>query len=129
MDLIIVESPSKAKTIAKYLGGKYRVDASGGHIRDLPEKTIGIAVDKNFEPRYVISSGKEETVKRLADEAKRAGKVYLATDPDREGEAISWHLQTVLGLDANEKNRIEFMKFRKRRSLRRLPIRARWTII
>ena len=79
MDLIIVESPSKAKTIAKYLGGKYRVDASGGHIRDLPEKTIGIAVDKNFEPRYVISSGKEETVKRLADEAKRAGKVYLAT--------------------------------------------------
>lgn len=108
MDLIIVESPSKAKTIAKYLGGKYRVDASGGHIRDLPEKTIGIAVDKNFEPRYVISSGKEETVKRLADEAKRAGKVYLATDPDREGEAISWHLQTVLGLDANEKNRIEF---------------------
>ena len=108
MDLITVESPSKAKTIAKYLGGKYRVDASGGHIRDLPEKTIGIAVDKNFEPRYVISSGKEETVKRLADEAKRAGKVYLATDPDREGEAISWHLQTVLGLDANEKNRIEF---------------------
>lgn len=108
MDLIIVESPSKAKTIAKYLGGKYRVDASGGHIRDLPEKTIGIAVDKNFEPRYVVSSGKEETVKRLADEAKRAGKVYLATDPDREGEAISWHLQTVLGLDANEKNRIEF---------------------
>ena len=108
MDLIIVESPSKAKTIAKYLGGKYRVDASGGHIRDLPEKTIGIAVDKNFEPRYVISSGKEETVKRLADEAKHAGKVYLATDPDREGEAISWHLQTVLGLDANEKNRIEF---------------------
>ena len=108
MDLIIVESPSKAKTIAKYLGGKDRVDASGGHIRDLQEKTIGIAVDKNFEPRYVISSGKEETVKRLADEAKRAGKVYLATDPDREGEAISWHLQTVLGLDANEKNPIEF---------------------
>ena len=108
MDLIIVESPSKAKTIAKYLGGKYRVDASGGHIRDLPEKKLGVSIDKNFEPKYVITSGKEETVKRLADEAKRAEKVYLATDPDREGEAISWHLQTVLGLGADEKNRIEF---------------------
>ena len=108
MDLIIVESPSKAKTIAKYLGGKYRVDASGGHIRDLPESRLGVAVDKNFEPKYVITAGKEDTVKRLAEEAKKAGKVYLATDPDREGEAISWHLQTVLGLDENEKNRIEF---------------------
>ena len=108
MDLIIVESPSKAKTIAKYLNGKYRVDASGGHIRDLPEKKLGVAEDKNFEPKYVITPGKEETVKRLSEEAKKAGKVYLATDPDREGEAISWHLQTVLGLDANEKNRIEF---------------------
>ncbi len=108
MDLIIVESPSKAKTISKYLGGKYRVDASGGHIRDLPEKKLGVAIDKNFEPKYVVTAEKEEIVKRLADEAKRAGKVYLATDPDREGEAISWHLQTVLGLDANEKNRIEF---------------------
>lgn len=108
MDLIIVESPSKAKTISKYLKGKYRVDASGGHIRDLPQKSLGVAIDKNFEPRYVISPGKEETVKRLAEEAKKADKIYLATDPDREGEAISWHLQTVLGLPATEKNRIEF---------------------
>lgn len=108
MDLIIVESPSKAKTISKYLKGKYRVDASGGHIRDLPQKTLGVSIDKNFEPRYVTSIGKEETVKRLAEEAKRADKIYLATDPDREGEAISWHLQTVLGLDAEGKNRIEF---------------------
>lgn len=108
MDLIIVESPSKAKTISKYLKGKYRVDASGGHIRDLPQKTLGVAIDKNFEPRYVTSIGKEETVKRLADEAKRADRIFLATDPDREGEAISWHLQTVLGLDAEGKNRIEF---------------------
>ncbi|MGN1078392.1 MAG: type I DNA topoisomerase, partial [Candidatus Gallimonas sp.] len=108
MDLIIVESPSKAKTISKYLKGKYRVDASGGHIRDLPQKSLGVAIDKNFEPRYVISPGKEETVKRLAEEAKKANKIYLATDPDREGEAISWHLQTVLGLPATEKNRIEF---------------------
>lgn len=108
MDLIIVESPSKAKTISKYLKGKYRVDASGGHIRDLPQKSLGVSVEKNFEPRYVTSPGKEEVVKRLVEEAKKADKVYLATDPDREGEAISWHLQTVLGLDAEAKNRIEF---------------------
>ncbi len=108
MDLIIVESPSKAKTISKYLKGKYRVDASGGHIRDLPQKTLGVAVDKNFEPRYVTSPGKEETIKRLTEEAKKADRVYLATDPDREGEAISWHLQSVLGLPEEGENRIEF---------------------
>ncbi len=108
MDLIIVESPSKAKTISKYLKGKYRVDASGGHIRDLPQKTLGVSVEKNFEPRYVTSPGKEETIKRLAEEAKKADRVYLATDPDREGEAISWHLQTVLGLSEDGENRIEF---------------------
>lgn len=108
MDLIIVESPSKAKTISKYLKGKYRVDASGGHIRDLPQKKLGVSISKNYEPQYVVSPGKEETVKRLAEEAKKADRVYLATDPDREGEAISWHLQTVLGMDADGKNRIEF---------------------
>ncbi len=108
MDLIIVESPSKAKTISKYLKGKYRVDASGGHIRDLPQKTLGVSVEKNFEPRYVTSPGKEETIKRLMEEAKKADRVYLATDPDREGEAISWHLQTVLGLPEEGENRIEF---------------------
>ncbi len=108
MDLIIVESPSKAKTISKYLKGKYRVDASGGHIRDLPQKSLGVSIEKNFEPRYVIFPGKEDIIKRLTDEAKRAEHVYLATDPDREGEAISWHLQTVLGLDGNLANRIEF---------------------
>ncbi len=108
MDLIIVESPSKAKTISKYLKGKYRVDASGGHIRDLPQKSLGVSIEKNFEPRYVIFPGKEETIKRLSEEAKQAGKVFLATDPDREGEAISWHLQTVLGLDSDAENRIEF---------------------
>ena len=108
MDLIIVESPSKAKTIARYLKGKYQVDASGGHIRDLPQKQLGVATDKNYEPRYVDSPGKEAIIRRLTDEARRAGRVYLATDPDREGEAISWHLQTVLGLPADGKNRIEF---------------------
>lgn len=108
MDLIIVESPSKAKTISKYLKGKYKVDASGGHVRDLPEKTLGVKITANFEPRYEITPSKKDVIKRLTAEAKRAGRVYLATDPDREGEAISWHLQTVLGLDENGENRIEF---------------------
>ena len=108
MDLIIVESPSKAKTISKYLKGQYRVDASGGHIRDLPQKTLGVSVQNGYEPKYVTSPGKEETIRRLFEAAQKADRVYLATDPDREGEAISWHLQTVLGLDKDGANRIEF---------------------
>lgn len=108
MDLIIVESPSKAQTISKYLKGQYKVDASKGHIRDLPERTLGVSLKNNFEPKYVTTSAQEAVIKRLAEEAKKADKVYLATDPDREGEAISWHLQTVLGLDENAPNRIEF---------------------
>ena len=108
MDLIIVESPSKAKTISKYLKGKYRVDASAGHIRDLPVHTLGVDIANNFQPNYVNSDGKEEVIKRLTDATKKADKVYLATDPDREGEAIAWHLQTVLGLNEGDKNRIEF---------------------
>ena len=108
MDLIIVESPSKAKTISKYLKGKYKVDASAGHIRDLPVHTLGVDIKNNFEPKYVNSEGKEDIIRRLTDETKKADNVYLATDPDREGEAISWHLQTVLGLDENKENRIEF---------------------
>lgn len=108
MDLIIVESPSKAKTISKYLKGKYKVDASAGHIRDLPVHSLGVDVKNNFEPRYVNSEGKEDLIRRLQEETKKADRVYLATDPDREGEAISWHLQTVLGLDEKAKNRIEF---------------------
>ncbi len=108
MDLIIVESPSKAKTISKYLKGKYKVDASAGHIRDLPVHTLGVDVRNNYEPKYVNSEGKEDVIRRLQDATKKATRVYLATDPDREGEAISWHLQTVLGLDENGENRIEF---------------------
>lgn len=108
MDLIIVESPSKAQTIAKYLKGKYKVDASKGHIRDLPEKALGVSLKENFEPKYVTTSAQEAVIKQLKEEAKKADKVYLATDPDREGEAISWHLQTVLGLDERAQNRIEF---------------------
>ncbi len=108
MDLIIVESPSKAKTITKYLKGKFRVDASAGHIRDLPVHTLGVDLKNNFEPKYVNSEGKEEVIRRLLEDTKKADKVYLAADPDREGEAIAWHLQTVLGLDGEGKNRIEF---------------------
>ena len=108
MDLIIVESPSKAKTISKYLKGKYKVDASGGHVRDLPERSLGVKITDNFEPRYEITPSKKDIIKRLTEEAKKAGKVYLATDPDREGEAISWHLQTVLGMDKDGENRVEF---------------------
>ncbi|HIU59542.1 MAG TPA: DNA topoisomerase I, partial [Candidatus Scatosoma pullistercoris] len=108
MDLIIVESPSKAKTISKYLKGKYKVDASAGHIRDLPVHTLGVDIKNNFEPKYVNSEGKEDIIRRLTEETKKAGKVYLATDPDREGEAISWHLQNVLGLNPDAENRIEF---------------------
>ena len=108
MDLIIVESPSKAKTISKYLKGKYKVDASGGHVRDLPEKSLGVRITAGFEPKYEITASKKEVIKRLLNEAKSCNNVYLATDPDREGEAISWHLQTVLGLDENGLNRIEF---------------------
>ncbi len=108
MDLIIVESPHKAKTISKYLQGKYRVTASKGHIRDLPERSLGVSLKNNFEPKYVTTPAQESTIKALAEEAKKADKVYLATDPDREGEAISWHLQAVLGLDESEANRIEF---------------------
>ena len=88
MDLIIVESPSKAKTISKYLKGKYKVDASGGHVRDLPEKTLGVKVTGNFEPKYEITPSKKDVIKRLTAEAAKADRVYLATDPDREGEAI-----------------------------------------
>jgi DNA topoisomerase-1 len=108
MDLIIVESPSKAKTISKYLKGKYKVDASGGHVRDLPEKSLGVKISENFEPKYEITASKKDVIKRLQSEAKKAGKVYLATDPDREGEAISWHLQTVLGMDEKGEHRVEF---------------------
>ncbi len=113
MDLIIVESPSKAKTISKYLKGQYRVDASAGHIRDLPVHTLGVDVKNNYEPKYVNSEGKEDVIRRLVDATRKADRVYLATDPDREGEAIAWHLQTVLGLDEDGDNRIEFNEVSK----------------
>ena len=108
MQLIIVESPHKAQTIGKFLKGDYVVKASKGHVRDLPVNRMGIRIDKNFEPFYEISQEKKVVIKSLKDDAKKATHVYLATDPDREGEAISWHLAEVLELDNNQLNRIEF---------------------
>ena len=108
MQLIIVESPHKAKTIEKFLKGGYKVDASKGHVRDLPVNRMGVKIDKNFEPYYEISPDKKADIKRLKEDAAKADKIYLATDPDREGEAISWHLKEVLGLKDEEANRIEF---------------------
>ena len=108
MQLIIVESPHKAKTIEKFLKGDFKVDASKGHVRDLPVNRMGIRIDKNFEPFYEISADKKADIKRLKEDAKKADKVYFATDPDREGEAISWHLAEVLELDVETANRIEF---------------------
>ena len=108
MQLIIVESPHKAKTIEKFLKGDFKVEASKGHVRDLPVNYMGINLANNFEPYYVIAPEKKNDIKRLSEQAKKADAVYLATDPDREGEAISWHLQEVLGLDDNKAKRIEF---------------------
>ena len=107
MNLIIVESPHKAKTIEKILKGEYKVDASKGHVRDLPANRMGIKISENFEPFYEISADKKADIKRLQDDAKKASKVFLATDPDREGEAISWHLKEVLEL-GDDVSRIEF---------------------
>ena len=108
MDLVIVESPSKAKTIEKYLGKGYRVDASGGHVRDLPEKSLGVDVKHDFDPKYVVNPDKKSVIKRLSESVKKCDNIYLATDPDREGEAISWHLAETLGLKKGEYSRIEF---------------------
>lgn len=111
--LVIVESPSKAKTIGKYLGSRYNVIASVGHVRDLPKSKLGIYIDDNFEPQYISIRGKGDLIKSLKKEASKASKVYLATDPDREGEAISWHLAFLLDLDPEEACRIEFNEITK----------------
>ncbi|MDY6037840.1 MAG: type I DNA topoisomerase [Eubacterium sp.] len=111
--LVIVESPSKAKTISKYLGSKYNVIASVGHVRDLPKSKLGIDIKEDFEPQYISIRGKGDLIKALKKEASKAGKVFLATDPDREGEAISWHLAFLLGLDPEAECRIEFNEITK----------------
>ncbi|MDR3264285.1 MAG: type I DNA topoisomerase [Clostridiales bacterium] len=111
--LVIVESPSKAKTIEKYLGGDYIVEASGGHIRDLPEKALGIDIEHNFKPQYEVYDKKKDTVKKLKSLIKKSDTVFLATDPDREGEAISWHLKDILEIEGNN-NRIVFNEISKK---------------
>lgn len=112
--LVIVESPAKAKTIEKFLGkSHYSVKASVGHIRDLPKSRLGVDIENNFEPEYINIRGKGDIIKELKKEAKKATKIYLATDPDREGEAISWHLSYILGIDADSDCRIEFNEITK----------------
>ena len=111
--LVIVESPAKAKNIKKYLGSGYEVMASMGHVRDLPAARLCVDVKNDFAPKYAIIKGKEKLVKELKEEAAKSDGVILAADPDREGEAISWHLATVLGLDLNEENRVTFNEITK----------------
>jgi len=112
-NLVIVESPAKARTIEKYLGAGFSVIASMGHLRDLPERTLGVDLEKNFEPKYQIISGKSELIKKLKKEAELSDKVYLATDPDREGEAISWHIAKILDIDEDKKCRVTFNEITK----------------
>ena len=112
--LVIVESPAKAKTIGKYLGRGYKVTASMGHVRDLPASTLGIDVENGYKPKYITIKGKQKLVKELKAEAKKCDGVLLATDPDREGEAISWHLANILGLDPAAPNRVTFDEITKK---------------
>jgi len=111
--LVIVESPAKANTIKKYLGGRSKVDASMGHIRDLPKSKMGIDIENDFEPQYINIRGKASLINSLKKDAKNAKKVYLATDPDREGEAIAWHLAYLLGIDPNSICRVTFNEITK----------------
>ncbi len=111
--LVIVESPAKAKTIKKFLGSNYEVIASNGHVRDLPKSQMGIDIENDFEPKYITIRGKGEILAQLRKEVKKADKVYLATDPDREGEAISYHLSKALNLDEKKYKRITFNEITK----------------
>ena len=113
MNLVIVESPAKAKTLKKILGKNYKIEASVGHIKDLPKSTLGIDFENDYEPRYITIRGKGTILAKLKKEAKNATKVYLATDPDREGEAISWHLKNSLGVDENKVLRVTFNQITK----------------
>ncbi|MBQ8107246.1 MAG: type I DNA topoisomerase [Ruminococcus sp.] len=112
-DLVIVESPHKAKTVKRYLSGDYEVVASMGHLRDLPKSKLGVDIDNDFEPHYINIKDKESLIKEIKKKAKGCDHVYLAGDPDREGEAISWHLAHLLGLDLSEKNRVAFNEITK----------------
>lgn len=111
--LVIVESPAKVKTIKKFLGSNYEVAASNGHVRDLPRSQMGIDIEHDFEPRYITIRGKGDILASLRKEVKKADKIYLATDPDREGEAISWHLLNALKLEGKKVYRITFNEITK----------------
>ena len=111
--LVIVESPAKAKNIKGYLGKGYEVIASMGHVRDLPAARLSVDIEHNFEPKYAVIKGKEALVDELKTKAHKADCVYLATDPDREGEAISWHLANLLDLKLSDKNRVTFNEITK----------------
>ena len=113
-DLVIVESPAKAKTIERYLGGDYKVTASMGHLRDLPKSRLGVDIEHGFQPEYIPVRDKSELINQLKKDAKSAGTVYLATDPDREGEAISWHLKELLELSDEKARRVTFNEITKR---------------
>lgn len=113
--LVIVESPAKVKTIKKFLGSNYEVMASNGHVRDLPKSQLGIDVEHDFEPKYITIRGKGDILAALRKAAKKADKVYLATDPDREGEAISWHLSNALKLDEKKCAELPLMRLPKQR--------------
>ena len=112
--LVIVESPAKAKTIEKFLGKGYKVEASQGHVRDLPKSQIGVDPSHDFAMKYITIRGRGDILARIRKEAKGADVIYLATDPDREGEAISWHLANVLDIDTAQKCRIEFHEITKK---------------
>ncbi|MEG1505193.1 MAG: toprim domain-containing protein, partial [Lachnospiraceae bacterium] len=111
--LVIVESPAKVKTIKKFLGNSYSVAASNGHVRDLPKSQLGIDVEHDYEPKYITIRGKGDILANLRKEVKKADKIYLATDPDREGEAIAWHLSKSLKLEAKKMYRISFNEITK----------------
>lgn len=112
-NLVIVESPAKVKTIKKFLGSGYEVTASQGHVRDLPKSSMGIDIDNDFEPKYITIRGKGEILASLRKEVRKADNIYLATDPDREGEAISWHLYAALSLEKKKCYRITFNEITK----------------
>ena len=112
-NLVIVESPAKAKTIERFLGKEFQVESSFGHIADLPSKELGVDVENDFKPKYTVDKEKKALVKKLKDLAKKAETIWLASDEDREGEAISWHLAEELGLDKNKTKRIVFNSITK----------------
>lgn len=125
--LVIVESPSKAKTIGKYLGRTYKVVASLGHVRDLPKSRMGVDIENDYQPDYISIRGKGDVIKELRKDAKQAKAVYLASDPDREGEAIAWHVANLLKLDTKDKNpSMKLPKTPLRKPLRN-RVRSTWT--